>query len=57
MAFNDRITTSLRGRRLGLQIMSTAQTGSSLGQHEFLVGPEALREGVTTAATTSAMRR
>lgn len=53
MAYNSNITTSLRGRRFGLQIMSTNQTGSARGPHEYLVGPEALRLGVSTAPTTS----
>ena len=54
MAYGDKITTSKHGRRLGLQLMSSAQSGGSQGQKEFLVGPEALRLGVTTADTTSA---
>lgn len=52
MAYGNNIITSIFGRRLGLQPMSTAQTGASKAA-EFLVGPEALREGVTTAETTS----
>ncbi len=53
MAFNDRITTSLFGRRLGLQFMSTTVTGGSRGGQEFLVGAEAVRADATTADTTS----
>ena len=53
MAYQDKITTSLRGRRLGLQIMSTVQTGGTRGPSEFLVGAEAVRMNVSTAATTS----
>lgn len=53
MAYNSNITTSIRGRRLGLQIMSTAQTGGSRGAQEFLAGPEALRVNASTAETTS----
>lgn len=52
MAYGDKITTSKHGRRLGLQALSTAQTGGSKG--EFLVGPDDFRVGVTTAETTSA---
>ena len=54
MAFNDKITTSLRGRRFGLQIMSTVQTGGTRGPNEFLVGPDAFRALVSSASTTSA---
>jgi hypothetical protein len=53
MAFKDKILTSIFGSRLGLQLMTTAQTGGSRGAQEFLVGPEALRAGVSTAETTS----
>lgn len=53
MAFNSNITTSIRGRRFGLQITSTNATGGTRGPQEFLVGPEALRAGVSTADTTS----
>lgn len=53
MAYGDKITTSKHGRRLGLQLMSTAASGGSFGQQEFLVGPEALRTNVSTADTTS----
>jgi hypothetical protein len=52
MAFNGSYTTSLRGRRLGLQQMTTAQTGGTRGVHEFLVGPEALRCEATSAEST-----
>lgn len=53
MAYNDRMITSLRGRRIGLQRLSSAISGGSRGSQEFLVGPEALRAGVTTAETTA----
>lgn len=53
MAWNNNIITSLFGRRFGLQGMSTSQTGGSRGPREYLVGPEDLRRGVTTAETTS----
>lgn len=51
MAYGDKITTSKHGRRLGLQSMSTAETGGS--KSEFLVGPDDFRVGVSTAETTS----
>lgn len=53
MAYNGNITTSKHGRRLGLQLMSTVQTGGNRGAQEFLVGPEAFRVGVTTDDSTS----
>ena len=52
MAYGNKITTSKHGRRLGLQAMSTAETGGS--RAEFLVGPDEFRVGVSTAETTSA---
>lgn len=51
MAYLDKYTTSVHGRRLGLQLMSTTQTGGRTNI-DFLIGPEALREGVSTADTT-----
>jgi hypothetical protein len=54
MSNNSSIITSIHGRRLGLQAMSSAQTGSIAGRKsEFLVGPDELKVGVTTAETTS----
>lgn len=53
MAWNSNIITSLFGRRLGLQLMSTAQTGGSRGAKDFLVGPDAFRVENSTAETTS----
>lgn len=53
MAFNDKITTSLYGRRFGLQNMTTGITGGSSAA-EFLVGPQGLRPLVSTSDTTSA---
>lgn len=50
MAFGNKITTSKHGRRLGLQSMSTAETGGS--KSEFLVGPDDFRVGVNTAEST-----
>lgn len=52
MAYNDRITTSKHGRRLGLQLMSSAQTGAT-GSVEFLVGPEAFRGPTSTSEVTA----
>lgn len=51
MAYGNKITTSKHGRRLGLQAMSTGETGGS--KAEFLVGPDEFRVGVSTAETTS----
>lgn len=52
MAFNDKILTSLHGRRIGLQLISTAQSGGSIPR-EFLVGPDTIRDSISTAETTS----
>lgn len=52
MPYANKIITSLYGRRLGLQPMSTAEHGG-LKRVEFLVGPEAMREGITTNDTTA----
>jgi hypothetical protein len=54
MAYNDKVTTSKHGRRLGLQIMSSAATGGARGAEEYLVGPEAFRVHATTGDTTAA---
>jgi hypothetical protein len=53
MSYGSKILTSIFGRRLGLQRMSSAETGGTRGTNEFLVGPESLRLGATTAETTS----
>ena len=50
MAFNSKILTSLFGRRLGLQRLSTGESGGS--KCEFLVGPDDFRVGVSTAEST-----
>lgn len=50
--YGNKITTSIHGRRLGLQTMSTGETGGSRGPVEFLVGPEDIRKGVTTGEST-----
>lgn len=52
MAFKDKILTSIFGRRLGLQRLSSGQTGG-LGGGEFLVGPEEFRAAITSAETTA----
>ncbi len=52
MAWNSFITTTLLGRRFGLQQMSTTQTGGTRGTREYMTGPEDLRRGVTTAEST-----
>lgn len=51
--FANKFFTSVFGRRMGLQMLSTVETGGSRGPKEFLVGPEALRPDVSTAETTS----
>lgn len=51
MSYNSNILTSIYGRRIGLQALSTAQFGGRQPS-EVLVGPEDLRRGVTTAETT-----
>lgn len=53
MAYNNLILTSIYGRRLGLQKLTTGVSGARLPQ-EFLVGPADIRRNVTTADTTSA---
>jgi len=53
MAYRNNITTSKHGRRLGLELMSTAKSGGSRGPQEYLVGPEALRGAVTTSESTA----
>ena len=52
MAYKDKYTTSVHGRRLGLQAMTTPETGSGNGKHDFLVGAEDVRVSHTTAETT-----
>lgn len=53
MAWNRNITTSIYGRRLGLQTISSGQSGGSDGAVDYLVGPEAFRGDVNTAETTA----
>lgn len=54
MAYENKIRTSLFGRRFGLQPISTVESGGSRGRFDFLVGPEDMRRRVSTAPTTSA---
>lgn len=55
MAFNSGYVTSIYGRRLGLQSLSSSQSGGTrTPAPEYLVGPDALRSAVTTGETTSA---
>jgi hypothetical protein len=49
MAWYDKITTSLYGRRLGLQRLSSAQDAR---KNEVLVGAEAFRSYATTGDST-----
>lgn len=51
MPYGNNIITSLYGRRLGLQPMTTVATGGQ-APLEFLVGPHGLRMGVTTGEST-----
>jgi hypothetical protein len=53
MAYNGNILTSLRGRRLGLQMMTSAQSGGSRGNREYLVGPDDFRTETSTAESTA----
>lgn len=52
MAYKTKYTTSLYGRRLGLQKMTTPETGGQDGR-DFLVGAEDVRKDTSTAETTS----
>lgn len=51
MAWSDKIVTSLFGRRLGLQPITTGISGGRLSS-TLLVGPDDFRVGVTTAEST-----
>lgn len=54
MAFANKILTSLHGRRLGIQSLSSAESGSGRGTQFFLAGSVAdIRRDVSTAETTS----
>ncbi len=52
MAYNDKFKTSIRGRRLGLNAVSSAQSGGSHGEREFLAGPDGFREECSTSEST-----
>lgn len=51
MAYGSNILTSIYGRRLGLQALTTAANGGRLPA-ELLVGPDDFRVAVTTAEST-----
>lgn len=51
MSYGNNILTSIYGRRLGMQTLTTGANGVTK-PFEVLVGPEDLRRGVTTAETT-----
>ena len=62
MANNAKIQTSIHGRRLGLQVVSSSVIGSSVGSAitpkvtqtgDILCGPDAFNEAVSTAETTT----
>lgn len=55
MSWANFITTTLFGRRLGLQTMSTSQSGSAVvgRSADLLVGAEQVKMGVTTAESTA----
>lgn len=52
MAFHTKYTTSVHGRRLGLQRMTTPETGSGNGAVDFIVGAEDVRKAHSTADST-----
>jgi hypothetical protein len=52
MSYGDKVLTSIHGRRLGLQQVTSGVMGTSK-KADLLVGAEALRAGVTTAETTA----
>lgn len=49
----NKITTSLFGRRFGIQRLTTGESGGNQGARDFIVGPEQFRMPVSTANTTS----
>jgi hypothetical protein len=51
--YGNKIITSVYGRRLGLQALTTPESGSGNGRVDLLVGAEALRVSHTTADTTA----
>lgn len=54
MGFANKILTSIHGRRIGLQTLSSAESGGSRGNQFFIAGSVAdIRVEVSTADTTS----
>jgi hypothetical protein len=54
MGFAKKITTSLHGRVVGIQSLSSAESGSGSGVQHFLAGQFAdIRRDVSTAETTA----
>ena len=53
MAWQSGMLTSIFGRRVGLQPVSTNAMGASVGGADLVVGPEDIRMGVSTAETTA----
>lgn len=51
MPYGSNLNTTIFGRRLGLQKLSTNQSGGR-AEREYLAGPETLRLGVTTSEST-----
>lgn len=52
MAYNSNFKTSIRGRRLGLNALSSAQSGGNHGEREFLAGPDDFRVDNSTSEST-----
>ena len=52
-SFGSKYTTSLHGRRFGLQLLTTTESGGAYGAKDFIVGPEDMRVSISTADTTS----
>jgi len=55
MAYQDKITTTIFGRRLGLQQLSSSQSGTGVAGRlpDLLVGAEAVRGAATTNDSTA----
>lgn len=53
MTGNQAVLTSIYGTRLGLQRLSTAQSGGTRGAIELTAGPDGFHDPVSTAATTA----
>ena len=58
LGFKDGIVTSVYGRRLGLQTLSTSVTGASAQNSpgSFIVGPDALRAETVTETTAKRVK-